>query len=200
MASRLFACRCASVQGRGRSRAFLAADDDTPPPPQYVPPPLTPEYVADLRRAVTASADDEHAVLQLPIAPAWYDHAACADMDPEAFHDGSAEAVVAAKAVCADCPAITACRDLAVADPTLLGVWGGLTERERTEARRQGGQLRQRPHRGHARHSSRPVQPCGTTAAYQRHRKRGEEACEGCKWALREARRASRKEAATEAA
>lgn len=29
--------------------------------------------------------------------------------------------------------------------------------------------------------TSKPLQPCGTPAAYQRHRKNGEEACDACK-------------------
>lgn len=88
-----------------------------------------------------AAADDDerHGALHLPIAPAWHDDAACVDMDTEAFHDSSPEALAAAKAVCADCPAIARCRDLAVADSSLVGVWGGQIEKERrTVARRQG--------------------------------------------------------------
>ena len=34
--------------------------------------------------------------------------------------------------------------------------------------------------------SGRKPQPCGTTAAYQRHRKKGEEACRACKDAMRD--------------
>lgn len=37
--------------------------------------------------------------------------------------------------------------------------------------------------------SGRKPQPCGTTAAYQRHRKKGEEACRACKDAMRDAHR-----------
>lgn len=180
--------------------AFLAADDDAPPLPDYGPPPLTEEYVAALRRESAAAPDDDRYVMQLPIAPAWYEDAACVDMDTETFHDADAEAVAAALAVCASCPVMTSCRDMAVADASLIGVWGGQTERERAEARRQGAQVRRRPRRDHARPLAGPVQPCGTTAAYQRHRRRGEPACEYCKDAKRAEIRARRARAATQAA
>lgn len=36
----------------------------------------------------------------------------------------------AAKAICADCPAMTACRDFALSQGELYGVWGGLGELE----------------------------------------------------------------------
>lgn len=170
--------------------AFLEFDDDSPPAecaPDYAPPELTEEYVAALRQDMDAAADDDepHGVLQLPIAPAWYEDAACADMDTEAFHDSSPDAVAAAKAVCADCPAIAQCRDLAVTDPQLFGVWGGQTEKERAVARRQGAPVKRRARREHAR-GRQGLQPCGTPAGYRRHRRAGEDACDACKAAHRE--------------
>lgn len=65
----------------------------------------------------------------------WRDHAACRDENPELFFPvgtfGPAlRQADEAKAVCAHCPVITACRSWAVA--TLPhGIAGGLTEDER---------------------------------------------------------------------
>jgi hypothetical protein len=46
-------------------------------------------------------------------------------------------ATAAAKAVCETCPALSACREWAIAqEPPLYGIWGGLTENERRQVRR----------------------------------------------------------------
>lgn len=40
-----------------------------------------------------------------------------------------------AKRFCQRCPVVAECLDEAMANPALLGVWGGLTERERNDRR-----------------------------------------------------------------
>ena len=56
---------------------------------------------------------------------------------PEGRHDSQRviAAVKAAKAVCAGCPVLPECRAYALANPwlTAYGVWGGLSEAERTD-------------------------------------------------------------------
>jgi WhiB family transcriptional regulator, redox-sensing transcriptional regulator len=39
------------------------------------------------------------------------------------------------RGICAGCPELERCREVAVATPELLGVWGGLTTRERAALR-----------------------------------------------------------------
>lgn len=73
----------------------------------------------------------------------WQDRGRCRDLDPELFFpplDGeSAEQrharESAAKAVCAGCPVRSECLSWALTHRERLGVWGGLTERERKTAR-----------------------------------------------------------------
>lgn len=121
--------------------------------------------------------------------PEWQDHAACAAMSVEVFFDESAEGVAEAKAVCAGCCAWEHCLDYALSDSTLEGVWGGMTYEERRELlagrepvdrnrQSRASGLRARPERRQSR--PRDVKPCGTVAAYARHRRDGEPACDAC--------------------
>jgi WhiB family redox-sensing transcriptional regulator len=72
------------------------------------------------------------------VAPEWVADALCAQTDPELFFptkggDGSP----AAKAVCRRCPVRAECLALAVSDPSLDGIWGGTSNRERQALRKQ---------------------------------------------------------------
>ncbi len=71
------------------------------------------------------------------VALSWAD-AACRDAEPEVFFPLSAHDVVSrreALAHCAVCPVVDACRDLALADPSIVGIWGGTDEVERARLR-----------------------------------------------------------------
>jgi WhiB family redox-sensing transcriptional regulator len=68
----------------------------------------------------------------------WQRHAACRDMDLEVFFhpDGErdpsrARRVAYAKAICADCPVVAACRSWAHRVEEPYGIWGGEGEDER---------------------------------------------------------------------
>lgn len=70
----------------------------------------------------------------------WQLHAVCRGMDSEAFFHpegqrgaARAEREQRAKAICATCPVLQQCREHALAVREPYGVWGGLTEDERTE-------------------------------------------------------------------
>jgi WhiB family redox-sensing transcriptional regulator len=76
----------------------------------------------------------------------WADEAVCATTDPELFFpdkgttgyvtvDGTREHH--AKRICRRCPALEPCREYAMANPELLGIWGGLTAEERRLLRRE---------------------------------------------------------------
>jgi WhiB family redox-sensing transcriptional regulator len=69
----------------------------------------------------------------------WQYQGACRDLDPEAFFHPDGERGPrrrnrenAAKAVCASCPVIAACRAHALAVQEPYGIWGGLSEDDRT--------------------------------------------------------------------
>lgn len=66
----------------------------------------------------------------------WRHSAACAGTDPEAFFPGRGRVAKAARRVCAACPVRRECLEHALASGERFGVWGGLSERERREARR----------------------------------------------------------------
>ena len=66
----------------------------------------------------------------------WMDAALCTQTDPEAFHPGKSESSTAAKRTCAACDVTTECLAYALADPSLEGVWGGTSVRERQAMRR----------------------------------------------------------------
>ena len=77
-----------------------------------------------------------------------YELALCAQVGPEMFFfemGSNATQVQEAKAVCAMCPLIDECREVALTEKVgladgssvfVLGVWGGTSEAERKEIRR----------------------------------------------------------------
>lgn len=65
----------------------------------------------------------------------WMQHAACAGVDAELFFPEKGHQPDAAKRMCQRCPVRPQCAEYAIRDETLVGVWGGLTTRERREIR-----------------------------------------------------------------
>ncbi|MGW7537793.1 WhiB family transcriptional regulator [Amycolatopsis sp. NPDC054798] len=70
----------------------------------------------------------------------WMLNGACADSDPDLHFpvgEGPANAaqIAEAKAVCARCPVLEKCREYGMTQP--YGIWGGLTETERRDSRKQ---------------------------------------------------------------
>lgn len=113
----------------------------------------------------------------------WRTRAACADGDPETadlfFCDGytwdnthNRARAADAKAICARCPVQVECRTWATATGLPYAIAGGLTDLERRD---------QAPARGRP---PGPRPPCGTPAAYQAHRRRGEKPCPPCRTAF----------------
>ena len=67
-------------------------------------------------------------------------HAACRGMDSSTFfhppderNQARADRITAAKTICAQCPATSACRDHALSVREAYGIWGGLSEGERAQ-------------------------------------------------------------------
>lgn len=134
----------------------------------------------------------------------WAEQGACRGEDPELFHPerGANETADEAKRVCARCLVRAECLAYAVSKPfEQLGVWGGMSSRERE--RHRGFQvgdplpavaLRVRgasPVRSVPVKIGRPRQPIvhGTTAGYAAHRRRGEPTCDACKAAHSESQK-----------
>lgn len=51
---------------------------------------------------------------------------------PDRWHSYTVEDVAKAKAVCAQCPVLSACREWGLTHAEASGIWGGMTERERS--------------------------------------------------------------------
>ena len=88
---------------------------------------------------------------------------------------GDWDGVQRAKAICASCPVSDQCLTEELLRPPgydWSGIFGGTTSRDRQELRKRLGVSEEREHR--------QFQPCGTPAAYKRHRRNGEPACEKC--------------------
>lgn len=101
----------------------------------------------------------------------WRSKAACKGMDPDLFFPGQGESTREAKAICAQCPVQVECLETAMTNHESFGIWGRKSERERRVLRRTWPR------------STTPVAsaPCGTTAAYKVHTRRGETPCAECK-------------------
>jgi WhiB family redox-sensing transcriptional regulator len=100
----------------------------------------------------------------------WMADAQCKGMEVDLFFPERGRDVSKARAVCAECPVQAQCRDYAIDQGIHHGIWGAMSERQRRSVRRSG-----RPSRG------RLLQPCGTMAAYARHKVNGEPTCDACR-------------------
>lgn len=67
----------------------------------------------------------------------WKASAACGDLDPESMLPGRGDSADACRALCAVCPVRGECSDAGLMER--FGIWGGLSERERRNLRRQRG-------------------------------------------------------------
>lgn len=93
---------------------------------------------AQRRRAPGSSPSDRRARgAETEEIARWSERAACKGMDTSLFFPRDGEPARAARQVCAGCPVLAQCRAVAVADPSLHGIWGGTSpeERERLRAR-----------------------------------------------------------------
>jgi WhiB family redox-sensing transcriptional regulator len=80
---------------------------------------------------------DEPLVLEDFLArPAWHRDAACRGHGPATFVRGPKADYGAARATCEGCAVRQECLKAALADDSLIGLWGGTTESERREMRR----------------------------------------------------------------
>lgn len=67
--------------------------------------------------------------------PHWETKALCAQIDPEIFFPEVGNSSHWAKKICKDCEVTEKCLTLALSNPTLTGIWGGTTFRERAKMR-----------------------------------------------------------------
>jgi len=115
--------------------------------------------------------------------------AVCAVRDPELWFPppGSRNEILHAQELCRVCPLVEGCREYAIENEHLDGIWGATTPRQRKRIRL-------------ARIGER-IDVCkrdaaGTTSGYGMHRRRGELACKACLAAVRIKQIKGRKKAA----
>jgi len=106
----------------------------------------TPATRKTRRRSATSRESSIQSLITLPPPTVerwdWQLAAACRGMESSLFFAPDGERsrarnrrIASAKAVCAQCPALTDCRIYAIGAGETFGIWGGLTEDERTPAR-----------------------------------------------------------------
>lgn len=91
---------------------------------------LAPEVIGFLAMIMAADADEE--------PPEWQEQALCAETDPEAFFPTKGGTSEVAKRICMGCEVITECLEYALVHDKRVGVWGGLSERERRKLKSGG--------------------------------------------------------------
>ena len=67
----------------------------------------------------------------------WMSRARCRGTDPDTYFPSGSLGVDAALRVCKECPVRTECVEYAMAHKIYIGIWGGLSERQRRRLRRQ---------------------------------------------------------------
>ena len=107
----------------------------------------------------------------------WREQAACKD-DPTPdlwfVPPGDRHGIAAAKAICRRCPVAAECLAEALADPSIVGVWGGLDEQQRARLHK----------KRKATTGPKEIQH-GTPGGHRTHLGRGEQSCGPCTAAAR---------------
>jgi WhiB family redox-sensing transcriptional regulator len=86
--------------------------------------------------------DFDHLLLALlseppPSKPDWREHGLCAQTDPDAFFPQKGGSSRDAKRVCDRCEVRDECLTYAIEHDERFGIWGGASERERRQIRRE---------------------------------------------------------------
>lgn len=85
--------------------------------------------------AVRVGRDNRRDWEFLPHPEPWMFGGLCGQSDPDAWFPDKGGDVRVAKRVCLACPVLAECAAFALARDDLVGVWGGMSERERRLAR-----------------------------------------------------------------
>jgi WhiB family transcriptional regulator, redox-sensing transcriptional regulator len=61
----------------------------------------------------------------------WMDNALCREIGPELFFPDAGGGSATARQICGKCSVKTQCLNFALSFPSMIGIWGGTTERQR---------------------------------------------------------------------
>lgn len=81
-------------------------------------------------------------MIELPRRPEWHELSACRGTNPSVFFPTRGQDVQPARTICARCPVAAECLSWAIETGEKLGIYGGLSEKQRRAERR-----RRRPNR-----------------------------------------------------
>jgi WhiB family redox-sensing transcriptional regulator len=112
----------------------------------------------------------------------WMADAACKGHDINLFFPQRGSSAAKANRICATCPVSSQCGNYAIDQGIRFGVWGATSERQRGRVRRERGGVQ----------TPVIIAQCGSTGAFHRHRKNGEEPCDAC-WVAYRAANAERR-------
>lgn len=116
-----------------RYLAALYDDPDLQPRPLVSVPPAAPAVEAIVLARGRCRGEHQAPV---DVDETWREHANCLGCDPELFFPERGESTVEAKAVCRSCVVRLECLEFALSIGEKIGIWGGLSERERRRLRR----------------------------------------------------------------
>jgi hypothetical protein len=81
-------------------------------------------------------------VIEIPLRPEWHARAACHGLT-DLFFPTRGEATDLPRSICESCPVQPECLEFSLANKERVGIWGGVTERQRRRMRRQARQSKE---------------------------------------------------------
>lgn len=100
--------------------------------PRVPPPPPVEVVVAEEQQYLFATTGTA-------LQESWWETAACQDAEPDVFFPVSAQDQISRRVAltfCGRCAVRDACLQVALEDRSLIGIWGGTDEAQRTQLRR----------------------------------------------------------------
>jgi WhiB family redox-sensing transcriptional regulator len=87
--------------------------------------------LSEIRWLMAPGAPEVPAVIDVMVRPAWMAQAECVGEPHETFFPRKGAGYRQARMLCGACPVGVECLEYAMADPELVGWWGGTTDVER---------------------------------------------------------------------